>query len=277
MLCEKNVRTVVCVMFALAATLTALAGSASADLFTYDFEGLSNGDLVGQDNWAQAFTWVSPTVGDGTAGSGDTSKVIYGRPNSEGGAGGEYSLTPGRPYMYFTSANATAAQEFQTYAASGDSGIVAGAVFDTAHPQRNVFGFQVDARDGNLADYIRVADGSEIYGGTVAQKDHLYVVRLEMDFSVAGGRATFYRKDITAGQTGFYQDPVLTNVALGLTTDGQGRYAAGDIVFRVDASPNSYADNFYMATWSPIPEPGSIILLASGLIGLLAYAWRKRK
>lgn len=28
---------------------------------------------------------------------------------------------------------------------------------------------------------------------------------------------------------------------------------------------------------SPVPEPGTIALLASGLFGLLAYAWRKRK
>jgi hypothetical protein len=30
-------------------------------------------------------------------------------------------------------------------------------------------------------------------------------------------------------------------------------------------------------TSSPIPEPSTIVLLASGLIGLLAYAWRKRR
>ena len=26
-----------------------------------------------------------------------------------------------------------------------------------------------------------------------------------------------------------------------------------------------------------VPEPGAIVLLATGLIGLLAYAWRKRR
>lgn len=35
-----------------------------------------------------------------------------------------------------------------------------------------------------------------------------------------------------------------------------------------------YFDNVSLTT---IPEPGTLVLLASGLVGLLAYAWRKRK
>ena len=30
-------------------------------------------------------------------------------------------------------------------------------------------------------------------------------------------------------------------------------------------------------TWTPVPEPSSIVLMAAGLIGLIAYAWRKRR
>jgi len=30
-------------------------------------------------------------------------------------------------------------------------------------------------------------------------------------------------------------------------------------------------------TIPPIPEPSTLLLLASGLVGLLCYAWRKRR
>lgn len=36
-------------------------------------------------------------------------------------------------------------------------------------------------------------------------------------------------------------------------------------------------DNVRMETQGVVPEPGTLVLLASGLMGLLAYAWRKRK
>ena len=34
---------------------------------------------------------------------------------------------------------------------------------------------------------------------------------------------------------------------------------------------------FTGGAYAPIPEPGTLVLLATGLIGLLCYAWRKRK
>jgi hypothetical protein len=55
-------------------------------------------------------------------------------------------------------------------------------------------------------------------------------------------------------------------IRVGLTV-GTGTFAT-DV--RVDANPSDLAA-------MPSPEPSTLVLLASGLIGLLAYAWRKRK
>jgi hypothetical protein len=46
-------------------------------------------------------------------------------------------------------------------------------------------------------------------------------------------------------------------------------------------SDGCYIDNVTLTATGPdfasVPEPSTIVLLASGLIGLLAYAWRKRR
>ena len=37
-----------------------------------------------------------------------------------------------------------------------------------------------------------------------------------------------------------------------------------------------FVDNVTLSS-SPVPEPGTITLLSAGLIGLVCYAWRKRR
>ena len=61
----------------------------------------------------------------------------------------------------------------------------------------------------------------------------------------------------------------------------------GQIAFRIDAAPAPYTQlgtavntqrlNFLSMTEEATPEPSTFALTVCGLLGLLAYAWRKRK
>ena len=68
-----------------------------------------------------------------------------------------------------------------------------------------------------------------------------------------------------AGDSGAFSD-------LGL----MGTFGSGDeVTFAVDGV--HLASGEYTLGVASVPEPGTLVLLATGLIGLLAYAWRKRK
>ena len=50
----------------------------------------------------------------------------------------------------------------------------------------------------------------------------------------------------------------------------------GDIVGYMTNNSNAAITNGFLITAS-VPEPSSLLLVAVGLVGLLAYAWRKRR
>jgi hypothetical protein len=59
-------------------------------------------------------------------------------------------------------------------------------------------------------------------------------------------------------------------VRLAITSEAIGGFAAtgaGEVAF----------DNVRLTGPLSTPEPGTLMILASGLVGLLCYAWRKRK
>ena len=51
---------------------------------------------------------------------------------------------------------------------------------------------------------------------------------------------------------------------------------ASGIAFPTD-STFEYMPSVVLQPLVPTPEPSTIVLVAAGLFGLLAYAWRKRK
>ncbi len=95
-----------------------------------------------------------------------------------------------------------------------------------------------------------------------------------------GSTARMY---INGTQIGTHSSPptsVANNVTVGCQNDNDtnstydgGLTGAVDDV-RIFTFSGAFVPNDVFA---PVPEPGTLVLLASGLLGLLAYAWRKRR
>jgi hypothetical protein len=67
----------------------------------------------------------------------------------------------------------------------------------------------------------------------------------------------------------------LADIALAIAKNGSGEYIANAFGVRIDGSSTTLGiDNFAV---SQVPEPASLMLAAMGLVGLLAYAWRKQR
>ena len=66
---------------------------------------------------------------------------------------------------------------------------------------------------------------------------------------------------------------LVTNVGSWNLEEALAADSNGDIVGE-GVSPSGNEDAFLL---TPTPEPSTLLLTASGLVGLLAYAWRKRK
>ena len=89
----------------------------------------------------------------------------------------------------------------------------------------------------------------------------------------------------SSGYDAFIYDPVngvrdLNTVFSGIIPSGWSLTAAtaiddnGDIIGYA-ATPSG--NQAFLIAAAVVPEPSSLLLFAAGLMGLLAYAWRKRK
>lgn len=97
------------------------------------------------------------------------------------------------------------------------------------------------------------------------------------------GIASFNATDLGAFLTGDYISFASDSLAtLTVASRGLSDYQTlvSDGYIRVDGVVQSDFSKFQVTGHMlslAVPEPGAIVLLATGLIGLLAYAWRKRK
>ena len=91
--------------------------------------------------------------------------------------------------------------------------------------------------------------------------------------------AANYRKDVTGGwlQADFNNDGVVDVEDLALLAANYRHSLASDVVPAYDGLDATAIELLSLAGVTVAPEPGALVLLATGLLGLPAYPWRKRK
>ena len=319
-----------------AALVVVLAPQARATtLFSYDFNNLTpvtlpsdDRNLEGQDNWQNWSTrtgsgWSATYPGLQVVQSQQpavNNTIVVKNPIATGGNQADWRpITP----VAFTSAD-TAVEQYvdlmvDKNASNYTGTIYAGFVFTNT---RLGYGAMIANSRINASVAGHVTNGQQsfymvpnnyaldgtstnrmVYVSTeLAEVGHWYTLKGVMDFSYhdtfsnTEGQVTWYKKDLTAGDTDYspitfsrydvsgttgwhYDNADVTSVPLGLTpVDGKftidginmftQKYGTADYI---------YADNFSLGGPISVPEPSTLALLAAGLIGLLAYAWRKRK
>ena len=74
------------------------------------------------------------------------------------------------------------------------------------------------------------------------------------------------------------------NSLVGNLTNGDGTWTLADAYgisengqYICGSATNGTVTHGFLLTLAPVPEPSTLLLVVSGLVGLLAYAWRRRR
>ena len=271
----------VLIAICLAAIVGFFAGNATAEPIIYDFDTnvgdtLSAGAIIGQDNWEDHHTGADAVnVASGASGwsgnyayhnvTSDSLQTIVDRPND-----GNWAVSLQDGYDFEISAKFLTVHSSQVTTIGLDYNIGHG------HDNWMVFGvyqsnflWQVRENDpaGDFTDLIKITNES-----IPADLGNIYMVGYEV--KAQGGNEydflPFYEDLTTPGSRVYGNGGTPINVTFSSNLSGMfnqiylrmGSYAQGAIV-----------DDFVI---DQVPEPSTMGLLACGLVGLLAYAWRKR-
>lgn len=137
----------------------------------------------------------------------------------------------------------------------------------------------IGVADGKLSVRIKdtVSEVSGDFGVYTPGEQLLLVGKLEFDVDGSNDRLQMWVNPTGEETASIVSSQVTT------TGGGVGWAAPGYVTIRNWAMPagNGLMDDVKVgSSWgdvAPVPEPCTAMLLATGLIGLLAYAWRKRK
>ena len=131
--------------------------------------------------------------------------------------------------------------------------------------------------------------GSPTFGDVLAPAEW-YEMKIVMDFSKNNttpgheakfGKLDYYYRNLTQGETvdQFHLDGTIQNFDMYLVPNGNGEFVMSSFFAFVQVynnyTQNAFLDDIRMV--NTIPEPSALALSVCGLLGLLAYAWRRRK
>lgn len=286
------------VCLSLVALLLLNVGLAKADvLYSCDFEGpdytLGN-SLVGQDSWEDTFyspPYVDPIVGAGTG--VNTSNTFLG--NTATSSANFITSAALREFdtpLTFDTTNTALEFRFWGLVNKGESELHSNLALNMMWEGMDVYRelmcgiyFSSGASAKPQAFY---RDGNQtIYKSDTLEPGHWYEVKAVMDLSqvcsdgVTFGKLDYWYRDVTAGETedDFTLDSTIRDKDMFLDADINGEFHSNGIYGHEQACKNyvqqAYIDNISII--DQVPEPSTVALLATGLLGLLAYAWRKRK
>jgi hypothetical protein len=252
----------ICLTIGVAALVLAFAGAASADvIFSENFEAMTPGDVRGQGGWTpEGLGFFDNAINVGTGG-GLTNMQILAVAASPGHASA--ALHPLGSLANLSGSGAyTLSWDAEYGSANADFGFYAG------HDDVLGFGFESTATSWLL-------DPRGMVGGTASDRIILtggttgpvkFAVTVDGSAGTVAGYYDFGSGYTLAGSYAATSAQIESLVSLYVSND----YRSGGIGVGVD--------NIQLATGvNVVPEPGTLCLMGSGLIGLLAYAWRKRK
>ncbi|NLF09635.1 MAG: PEP-CTERM sorting domain-containing protein [Pirellulaceae bacterium] len=289
--------------FAIAGLLLSAGFARAETLYSNDFETptYATGGIFNQDGWEVTgltpSNWVEPYVGNGA--NGNTSQVFLGNPAGttstakSSGAKRYYST----PLMFDAGVGGDDAIElnFSGYVEFGDKeskeygDLTIGMMWEGVPEHYGLGIYTLDASGSPLQLNTLFRDGkSNIVRGDELVPGHWYDVKAVMDFTQlcsdgeTYGKLTYKYLDVTAGDTEYTIDGTFNNVDMFVPLNGSGKVQSNGIFAYTKAYDDNYQqtqyiDNISVVRSEQIPEPGTLALLAAGMIGLLAYAWKRRR